>query len=206
VYTFDREANARAYLSTDGFRARRNHYIVVDPADSRFNDGRSIRVILMTYDCENPCRGPFPPDMLPKAWGYPFHAACWKILNTFGTVDQKDLQSILNLCHSAPKQLGMLNWGHDYRGQACHRLQVAPGEENFLTWSYRRDPDANPYSIVELTQILHKLASNTFNNNFTESEPLPKLHRFTVRDPFLRSPADILLEFANHLTLYRSLS
>ncbi|ENH65750.1 hypothetical protein FOPG_14422 [Fusarium oxysporum f. sp. conglutinans race 2 54008] len=200
VYTFDREANARAYLSTDGFRASRHHYIVVDPADYRFNDGRSIRVILMPYDCENPFRGPLPPGMLPEAWGYPFHAACWKILNTFGTVDQKDLQSILNLCHSAPKQLGMLNWGHDYRGQACHRLHVAPGEENFLTWSYRRDPDANPYSIVELTQIFDKLASNTFNN-FTESEPLPKLHRFTVRDPFLRLPADILLELANHLTL-----
>ncbi|RKK13278.1 hypothetical protein BFJ66_g3531 [Fusarium oxysporum f. sp. cepae] len=200
VYTFDREANARAYLSTDGFRASRHHYIVVDPADYRFNDGRSIRVILMPYDCENPFRGPLPPGMPPEAWGYPFHAACWKILNTFGTVDQKDLQSILNLCHSAPKQLGMLNWGHDYRGQACHRLHVAPGEENFLTWSYRRDPNANPYSIVELTQIFDKLASNTFNN-FTESEPLPKLHRFTVCDPFLRLPADILLELANHLTL-----
>ncbi|KAL9563616.1 hypothetical protein ACKAV7_012284 [Fusarium commune] len=201
VCTFDREANACAYLSTDGFRARRHDYIVADPADYRFNDGRSIRVILMPYNCERPLKGPLPPSMLPKAWGYPFHSACWKILNTFGTVDQEDLQSILNLCRSAPKQLGILNWGHGYRGQASHRLHVAPGEENFLTWSHRRNPEANPYSIVELTQIFDNHASNTFNSNFPESEPLPMLHRVIVRDPFPRLPADILLELANHLTL-----
>ncbi|KAI7764417.1 hypothetical protein LZL87_003622 [Fusarium oxysporum] len=192
VCTFDREANARAYLSTDGFRARRHDYIVADPADYRFNDGRSIRVILMPYNCERPLKGPLPLSMLPKAWGYPFHSACWKILNTFGTVDQEDLQSILNLCRSAPKQLGILNWGHGYRGQASHRLHVAPGEENFLTWSHRRNPEANPYSIVELTQIFDNHASNTFNSNFPESEPLPMLHRVISMFELDATPAELL--------------
>ncbi|KAF4946779.1 hypothetical protein FGADI_10983 [Fusarium gaditjirri] len=201
VYTFDPEANARAYLSTDGYRARQNDYIVVDPADPRFNDGRSIRVILMPYNCEDPFRGLSPQGMPPEAWGYPFHSACWKILNSFGTLDRKDLQSVLYLCRSAPKQLGMLNWGHDYRGQAKHCLQVAPGEENFLIRSRRPDPEANPYEIVELKQIFDDHESDESINNVPESAPLPEIHRATAPDNLLRFHIDILLELADHLTL-----
>jgi hypothetical protein len=202
VYAIDREANARAYLSTSGRRRGQSDHITVDPSDVKFKDKKTIRVNLMPYDFDDPSRYPFVSDITPDAWGYPFHSACWKILNIFEPIEQEDLQSILNLCRSVPKQMGMLNWGHEYGGRARHHLKVAPGEENFLTSSpVVVGMDINPHSIVELMQIFDSHSSNTTKDDFPKINPLPNLHQVTAPDPFAELPTDILLILADHITL-----
>ncbi|KAF4339888.1 hypothetical protein FBEOM_6186 [Fusarium beomiforme] len=196
------QANARAYLSTSGRRRGQSDHITVDPSDMKHKDKKTIRVNLMPYDFTDPSQYPFVSDITPDAWGYPFHSACWKILTIIGPIDQEDLQSILNLCRSVPKQMGMLNWGHEYGGRAKHHLNVAPGEENFLISSpVVVGMDINPCSIVELMQIFDSLMSNKTEDDFPTIHPLLKLHQVTAHDPFTDLPTDILLALADHLTL-----
>ncbi|KAF4449591.1 hypothetical protein F53441_7158 [Fusarium austroafricanum] len=205
VYAIDPDANSRAYLSTSGRRRGRSDMINVDPSDERLKDKKVIRVNLMPYDFCNPSQYTFfLSDINPDAWGYPFHSACWQILTTFRPIEQEDLQSILNLCRSVPKQRGMLNWGHGYGGRARHDLTIAPGEENYLTSSpVVVGMDVNPFSVVELLQIFDRHASQASPDNIGAIKPLPKIHSITTPapDPFAELPTDILLALVDHLTL-----
>jgi hypothetical protein len=60
----------------------------------------------------------------PGAYGFAFHEACWTIFTNRCSINDRDIQSLLDVCLSAPIQHGLptvLNWGHDYGGYATYQ-------------------------------------------------------------------------------------
>lgn len=199
VYATDMDAGARAYLSTYGRREDMIDLIDADPSDIASHGKKTLRINLLPYDFHDPSLAPFVSDVSPEAWGYPFHSACWKILTAFRPIAQEDLQSLLNLGRSMPKQNGMLNWGHDYGGRAKHSHAVAPGEEDVLTAPVGVTGfDDDPGDIDELHHIFenHRIVPSQ-----TREGPTLEPRTVATSDPFARLPDDILFSVLDYLTL-----
>lgn len=107
----DDETPNEAHLSGTGERQQAADVVYLSPPE----EGSQLdpfKVHLM--------RSSFATETRPQEasrWGFPFHCACWDILNSISPRNQKrDTQAILDLCRSYPVQRGILNFGHDYDG------------------------------------------------------------------------------------------
>ncbi|CAF3509546.1 hypothetical protein SNK03_006802 [Fusarium graminearum] len=214
VYTTGTDANAQAYLSTAGRIDDDIHtpdIVYVDPSDIARHGKETLRIELMPsefYDQSSVSYDLNSLDAFPEAWGYTFHSACWKILIAFRPITQKDLQSLLKLGRLMPKQRGLINWGHDYGGQASRSHAVAPGEESVLLESVLvADLDIDPGDFDVLHQIFRSHSFDSCRNNSDTAISLPEVTTTPdfssdlSSDFFGKFPTEILFMIIDRLTL-----
>lgn len=98
-----------------------------------------------------------PPAVDERPWGFPLHAACWRIIEEVYSPAIPDVQFLLGFCWSFPVYLGIMNWGHDYGGSIRYEEKPAgldPGEETYILPPAEGGPErCGPLDITELRHV-----------------------------------------------------
>lgn len=120
------------------------------------------------------------------AWAFPFHASCWDILQIVRPVLRVDIQNLFNILRSFPVQSGLLNFGHDYGGEALyqtHAGSVAAGEELLLTHGpTSKNQECDPLEIGNMIRSLARKRKNRDQNSKTAM--FRGFQSVTTDDPF----------------------
>ncbi|KAH6649064.1 hypothetical protein BKA67DRAFT_539061 [Truncatella angustata] len=90
-----------------------------------------------------------------RVWGFPLHGRCWRVLTVAysGSIDDRFIQALFELCRCCSIQLGTLDWGHDYGGLAGYNDEPGrfrPGNTRLTNHNYYR---VDPFRQPELTKI-----------------------------------------------------
>lgn len=128
-----KQAPSRARLSGLGRRQQFADVISLDPAGSASESGlANIWLMRTSFRTKSLAVSPAADE---RAWGFPFHADCWRIMEKLYSPAIPDVQFLLGFCRSFPVYLGIMNWGHDYGGSVRYEEKpagLAPGEEAYL--------------------------------------------------------------------------
>ncbi|KAK4155082.1 hypothetical protein C8A00DRAFT_13823 [Chaetomidium leptoderma] len=130
----------------------------------------------------------------PSIWGFPFHAACWRIMEKVCSPGTPDVQSAFDLCRSFPVQLGIMNWGHDYGGSVGYHYKpagLAPGEELQFVYPINTGSQCrDPLDIPEIRDVFE----DQDRDNFDRGPAIPPQRHITTgyQDDFSRLPIEIL--------------
>ena len=124
------------------------------------------------------------------AWGFPFHESCWRLLVLVRPGESVNVRALLDVFGSLPVQSGVLNFGHDYGGNACyswHPGSIPAGDGPPLvpreTHPHQR---CDPLELPELQTFL--------DEGRFDGEPScgGGTHASTGRDPLSKLPREIL--------------
>ena len=163
--------------------------------DSPLPDNGLVKIWLMRNNFQEP-PNPRVPNQLQNtpAWGFPFHASCWRILTLIRPAEKVDIQSLFDILRSFPVQRGLLNFGHDYGGEARYQIHAGifpDGEELLLIQGItsqlqRRDP-------LEIVEMIRFVEEETLENDLTGMTAVSyALQGLSIDGPFSRLPEDLL--------------
>ena len=77
-----------------------------------------------------------------RTWGFPLHDLCWRILASVRPESEINVQFLFDIFRSFPIQDDIINFGHDYGGDACYERcpgTVAAGAEAGLVQGFALD-------------------------------------------------------------------
>ncbi|MBE3042560.1 F-box protein, partial [Candidatus Bathyarchaeota archaeon] len=195
VYSRSR-LSTEAYLS--GIGRQELVRLVVPPGHDGhpIPDDKLLTIWLMRSSFEEP--GPQLQES--HAWGFPFHESCWRILALARQDEEVDVQALFDIFRSFPVQDGIINFGHDYGGDACyewHPGTVPVGKELGL---FRGRPVGSRMSDpLELSEL-----RCFFEEGYGSREREPGCdtvaHTYHTRvDPFSKMPMEILQRILEYL-------
>lgn len=133
-------------------------------------------------------------------FGFPFHEACWSLLDTAYSPNEVPCKALFEVCKSLPfpSEGTGLSWGHTFGGLVMVNNQdYYPWEDRFVD----RDGDSlecksarhDPFHVPEI-QLLHSERPKTpkFSKRFAE----PKM---VLRDCITALPQEICFQIASYL-------
>lgn len=186
--------STEAYLSGIGRRER--HRDVVPPGPipdgQPVPDGGFFRIWLMgpnLLDYRN--------QIIQKthAWGFPFHDSCWEVLALTRPDGEVDARGLFKILWSFPIRKGIINFGHDYGGDACYETHpgtVPVGQELRLVQG--RTPGhqtCDPLELSELRRFFEEECSNRDSSYGTGAHAGGEVTWVGV-DPFSKLPTEVL--------------
>ena len=136
--------------------------------------------------------------------GFPFHAACWRIMTEVSSPSPVDLRLFYELCLSFPVWDGIMQWGHDYDGStslAEDPALLVPGEEGHVIRSRVIGIHyCDPLEIPEMRPLFEDM--DRANIDYPPSDgpsSLPRCSTDHGADIFARLPVEILQAIVTQL-------
>jgi hypothetical protein len=168
VYYHLGDEETQAYLSGPGARDAIKDTVLIRQPTVAEPSPQKIRVDLMGSTKRF---GLSVVDDPPEVFGFPFHEACWGVMDKLWAIDDRNLQDLLRVSRSFMVQVAhytLLNWGHDYSGFAYYltnKDEEIPGDMGgSIIWMHfetqrHSSHKHNPQDCSELQRIFRQ-ASN----------------------------------------------
>jgi hypothetical protein len=130
-------------------------------------------------------------------YGFPFHEACWSLLEKAHSPEPIPCKALFEVCRSLPfpSEGTGLNWGHDFEGLVLVDNQnLYPWEDRFVDrdcyWALSLGARNDPYHVPEIQQLPYE--------DF-QAPPAVSYSRPTVVDCFAALPEEIRIAIASNL-------
>lgn len=143
---------------------------------------------------------PDPQLIQEDSWGFPFHDACWEILNLARPGIQIDVQALFDIIWCYPHQDYMINFGHDYGGDAWYQWHPGTLPGGLELPLVQGDAEHKFFNPLELPE-LHRFLNESCNDRGSSCDSVP--YGFQAanggEDPFSRLPEEILQYILQYL-------
>lgn len=135
------------------------------------------------------------------AWGFPFHKSCWELVALVHPDNRVDVQALFDVLQSFPIQDGLINFGHDYGGDAYYQRAVGTlhvgKERRLVRGPTLRHQTFNPLELPEIRTFLEE--ERRRNGEPSCDVAVHPCHPVTGDDPFSKLPTEVLQYVFEHL-------
>jgi hypothetical protein len=186
-------------LSGVGVRGDAEDRVPIDPAlkyDNLAQDSMKELWLLSPYLIPPPSMA-VQPALPDPAWGFPFHASCWRLVQTFCPPTSSRLQYLAKVLLSFPQENGFVNWGHTYGDIVRFNkgpISALPVEDYYLVPKPLDGPGLSAVlcdPIISLSDF-YKAIKSTSVPTHDFAKVSKKQSRFGGKDPLGGLPIELL--------------